>query len=118
MEIRIIEVLLYLLIVCVHLVISLPYNSCRTCLANHMGFISYHITPLVIYSLGGGQTNTHTVKTFDATYTFMSFTIQSCNLQSSFESSTFIYVVMNFCNHGYGLLHGYYGLVQQTVLYN
>ena len=27
---------------------------------NHMGSISHHITPLVINSLGGGHTNTHT----------------------------------------------------------
>ena len=33
---------------------------CRTCLANHMGFISRHIIPLVIYSLGGGYTHTRT----------------------------------------------------------
>ena len=31
-------------------------NNVRTCLANHMGFISCHITPLVIYSLGEGHT--------------------------------------------------------------
>ena len=35
-------------------------NSCKTCLTNHMGSISYHITPLVINSLGGRHTHTHT----------------------------------------------------------
>ena len=32
----------------------------RTCLANHTRSISHHITPLVIHSLGGGHTDTHT----------------------------------------------------------
>jgi len=31
----------------------------KTCLANHKGSISHHITPLVINSLGGGHTHTH-----------------------------------------------------------
>ena len=39
--------------------IQLPYKSCRTCLINHMGFISYQITPLVINNLGGGHTHSH-----------------------------------------------------------
>ena len=30
-----------------------------TCLTNHKGSISHHITPLVINSLGGGHTHTH-----------------------------------------------------------
>ena len=29
-------------------------------LTNHIGFISHHITPLVINSLGGEHTHTHT----------------------------------------------------------
>ena len=37
----------------------MPYNSCRTCLTNHMRFISRHITSLVINSLGCGDTHTH-----------------------------------------------------------
>ena len=36
------------------------YNSYRTCLTNHMGSISRHITPLVTNSLGDGYTQTHT----------------------------------------------------------
>ena len=36
------------------------YSCCRTCLANRMGSISCHITPLVINSLGGGHTHTNT----------------------------------------------------------
>ena len=35
-------------------------NSCRTYLTNCMGSISCHITPLIINSLGGGHTQTHT----------------------------------------------------------
>ena len=35
-------------------------RDCRTCLTNHTKPISHHITPLVIYSLGGGHTDTHT----------------------------------------------------------
>jgi len=31
----------------------------KTCLTNHKGSISHHITPLVINSLGGGDTHTH-----------------------------------------------------------
>ena len=38
--------------------LQLPYNSCRTCLTNHMGFISHHIMPLVINSFRGGHTHT------------------------------------------------------------
>jgi len=30
----------------------------KTCLTNHKSFISHHITPLVINSLGGGHTHT------------------------------------------------------------
>ena len=37
----------------------MPYNSCRTCLTNHIGSISCHIIPLVITSLGGRDTQTH-----------------------------------------------------------
>ena len=33
---------------------------CRTCLANHIGFISHHIMLLVINSLGDGHTCKHT----------------------------------------------------------
>ena len=36
----------------------MPYNSCRTCLTNRMGSLSRHIMPLVINSLGRGQTHT------------------------------------------------------------
>jgi len=32
----------------------------KTCLINHKGSISHHITPLVIKSLGGRDTHTHT----------------------------------------------------------
>jgi len=32
----------------------------KNCLTNHKGSISHHITPLVINSLGGRHTNTHT----------------------------------------------------------
>jgi len=32
----------------------------KTCLTNHKGSISHHIMPLVINSLGGGHTHTHT----------------------------------------------------------
>jgi len=32
----------------------------KTCLTNHIGFISHHITPLVINILRGGDTHTHT----------------------------------------------------------
>jgi len=32
----------------------------KTCLTNHKVLISHHITPLVINSLGGGDTHTHT----------------------------------------------------------
>jgi len=32
----------------------------KTCLTNHKGFISHHITSLVINSLGGRHTHTHT----------------------------------------------------------
>ena len=39
--------------------LQLPYNSSRTCLTNHMGFISCHITPLVINGLRGGHTHKH-----------------------------------------------------------
>ena len=35
-------------------------NNYRTCLTNCMEFISRHITPLVIDSLGGGHTHKHT----------------------------------------------------------
>ena len=35
-------------------------QSHRTYLTNRLGSISHHITPLVINSLGDGQTNTHT----------------------------------------------------------
>ena len=35
---------------------QLPYKSHRTYLTNHMEYISYHITPLVINSLGSGHT--------------------------------------------------------------
>ena len=38
---------------------TLPYKSHRTYLTNHMEFISQHITPLVIDSLGGGDSNRH-----------------------------------------------------------
>ena len=38
----------------------LPYKSHVTYLTNHMGSISHHMTPLVINSLGGGHTDTHT----------------------------------------------------------
>ena len=38
---------------------QLPYKSCRSCLANHIGSILHHITPLVINSLRGGDTHTH-----------------------------------------------------------
>ena len=34
-------------------------TTIETCLTNRMGFISRHITPLVIKSLGGGHTHTH-----------------------------------------------------------
>ena len=37
-------------------------NSCRTCLTNHMGSMSHHITILVINSLRTGQTHKHTYK--------------------------------------------------------
>ena len=37
----------------------MPYNSCRTCLTNRMGFISLHIMPLVISSL---RADTHTYR--------------------------------------------------------
>ena len=37
-----------------------PYNSCRTCLTNRIGFISCHITSLVINSLRGRHTYTQT----------------------------------------------------------
>ena len=36
------------------------HKGCRTYLANHMGLISCHIMPLVIYSLGGIRTCTKT----------------------------------------------------------
>ena len=39
---------------------QLSYKSHKTNLTNHMRSISHHITPLVIKSLGGGHTNTHT----------------------------------------------------------
>jgi len=32
----------------------------KTCLTNHKGFISHHIMPLVINSLGDGHTHMHT----------------------------------------------------------
>ena len=35
-----------------------PYKNHKTYLTNHMGSISHHIMPLVINSLGGGQTHT------------------------------------------------------------
>ena len=38
----------------------MPCNSYRTCLINRLESISHHITPLVINSLGGGHTQTHT----------------------------------------------------------
>ena len=38
---------------------NLPYNSCRTCLTNHIEFISCHITSLVINSLGCRHTQMH-----------------------------------------------------------
>ena len=38
----------------------MPYNSHKTCLTNHTGSISDHIAPLVIKSLGGGETHTYT----------------------------------------------------------
>ena len=45
--------------------LQLPYKSHRTYLTNCMGFISHHITPLVINSLGGGHTCKHTrIQTF------------------------------------------------------
>jgi len=34
-------------------------ETLKICLTNHKGFISHHITPLVINSLGGGDTHTH-----------------------------------------------------------
>ena len=34
-----------------------PYKSCRTCLTNHVGFISWHNMPLVNNSLGGRHTH-------------------------------------------------------------
>ena len=37
------------------------YNSCRTCLSDHMRSISCHIMPLVINSLGV-DTHTHTYR--------------------------------------------------------
>ena len=40
--------------------LQLPYKSHRIHLTNHIGSISYHITTLVITSLGGGHTHTHT----------------------------------------------------------
>ena len=36
------------------------YSCHRTYLTNCIGFISHHITPLVIYSLGGGHTRIQT----------------------------------------------------------
>ena len=36
------------------------YKSHRTYLTNHNGSISRHVTPLVINSLGGRHTHTHT----------------------------------------------------------
>ena len=39
---------------------QLPYISHRTYLTNRMGYISHHITPLVINSLGGGDTHAST----------------------------------------------------------
>ena len=36
--------------------LQLPYKGHRTYLTNRMASISYHITPLVINSLGSGQT--------------------------------------------------------------
>ena len=38
---------------------TLLYKSYRTYLTDHIGSISHHITPLVIYSLGGGHKHTH-----------------------------------------------------------
>ena len=38
------------------------YNSCKTCLINHMRFTSCHIMPLAINTLGGRHTHTHTHK--------------------------------------------------------
>ena len=40
---------------------DIDYNH-GTYLTNHMGSISHHITPLVVHSLGGGDTHTHTHK--------------------------------------------------------
>ena len=41
---------------------QLLYKSCSTCLSNHIGSTSYHITPLVITSVGADtQTYTHFV---------------------------------------------------------
>ena len=37
----------------------MPYNSCRTCLINHIGSISCHIIPLLINSLRGRDTHRH-----------------------------------------------------------
>ena len=39
--------------------LQLLYNSCRTCLVNHMESILCNIPTLVIKSLGDGDTHTH-----------------------------------------------------------
>ena len=38
----------------------MSYNSCRTCVTNHMRYISHHITPLVNNSLEHKLTNMYT----------------------------------------------------------
>ena len=38
------------------------YSCHRTYLINHMGFVLHHIMPLVINSLGGGDTHKHTYR--------------------------------------------------------
>ena len=41
---------------------QLPNKGYRTHVTNHIGSISCHIIPLVIHSVGGGHTHTHTIK--------------------------------------------------------